>query len=89
MAKIHRLDWETRADCLEAFASAYGEYPPAGEVPAWWKEFEKWYQEKQRDARDGVVSMDLRTETRPYEDEEEEEDDDGEEEGDPEDEDEP
>jgi len=84
VAKLHQLEWETRAECLEAIASAYGERPPAGDVPAWWREFEKWYQEKKKDARDGVVSATLKTEARFYDDEEDdsEDEEDGEEEDD-------
>lgn len=85
MARSHHLDWETRAECLVAIADSYGESPPVGDVPEWWRAFEKWYQEKKKDARDGVVSVVLRTEARPYEDEEEEDDDEGDEDEDDED----
>jgi len=69
MARLHHLEWETRAECLEAIASAYGERAPKGTVPAWWTAFEKWYQEQKETAKDGIVSMTLKTEAGFYEDE--------------------
>jgi hypothetical protein len=87
MARKHEFEWVTRAECLDAFADSYGEYPPTGEVPAWWNAFEKWFQEQREKAGKNLVAMTLRTETRPYEDDEEdepEEDDDPEPESEPE-----
>jgi len=70
MARKHEFEWVTRAECLDAFADSYGEYPPTGEVPAWWGAFEKWFQEQRKLAGRSEVSMTLRTETRPYDDDE-------------------
>jgi hypothetical protein len=73
VAKVHQFEFEDRAECLDAFAESYGQNPPVGDVPKWWLAFEEWYQAEIGKARDGVVSITLRTETTPYEDDEEEE----------------
>jgi hypothetical protein len=86
VAKLHHVEWETRAECLDAVASAYGERPPAGDVPGWWHEFEKWYQEQKKAAKDGVVSATLRTEAHFYDDEGDDDEDDAVEEDEPDDE---
>jgi hypothetical protein len=88
MAKLHHLEWETRGECLEAFASSFGDYPPRGDVPSWWDAFERWYLEQKEKAKDGVVSMTLRTEAVEYDDDyadDEDEDDPDDGEGEPED----
>lgn len=75
MARKHEFEWVTRAECLDAFADSYGEYAPTGDVPGWWVEFEKWFLEQREKAGKNLVSITLRTETRPYDDDEEEEED--------------
>lgn len=75
MARVHHLEWADRAECLEAIASSYGDCPPREPVPAWWNEFEKWYQEQKKTAnKDGVVACTVRTEAFAYDDEEDDDD---------------
>jgi hypothetical protein len=76
----YSIEWETREECLEAFASTYGRRPPKN-PPAWWKAFEEWYEEQMKTANaEGIASMEVKTETSRYDDEEEEPDDEDEEE---------
>jgi len=67
MALMHEVEWSNRKECLEAFASSIGEYPPRSPIPEWWEAFEKWYREHPRGR------FILRSEAFAYEDCEEDE----------------
>jgi hypothetical protein len=67
MALGHQIRTDDRRRMLIDFANSFGTYPPRGQVPNWWTEFEKYFQEIRRlgDAKSMVLSVRTEAFTHP------------------------
>ena len=66
MAILHEVPVISREEMLIGFAKAFGRYMPRPPIPAWWIEFESFYQDVRAELDDR--SLILATEAIEYED---------------------